>query len=188
MKPGKVFKMTITRRTVARAMVLVRDAEATSTTVPRQVAGADFETVAVSYDIEQSEEQKEALPPPLDLVEAYRNFVAARAADQDFSIATLPSYDSWLAVQQIRILENFALTYGLEPEELDGLVHDAKNGEASEINNGGIASQLEYLVAFNGYEAARQLLLEALDMHDAEWPEELIIHDGDDYLENEEDE
>lgn len=33
-----------------------------------------------------------------------------------------------------------------ESEDLDDLVHDTKSGEAADINNGGIDSQIDYLL------------------------------------------
>ena len=39
---------------------------------------------------------------------------------------------------------------GVEPHELDELVHEAKSREASAINNGGLTEQVEYLVETYG--------------------------------------
>lgn len=36
---------------------------------------------------------------------------------------------------------------GVEPEDLDDLVHDLKAEEAADINNGGLTSQVEYLLS-----------------------------------------
>jgi len=33
----------------------------------------------------------------------------------------------------------------LDPEDLDGLVHDQKSAEGSQINNGGLDAQIRYL-------------------------------------------
>ena len=35
---------------------------------------------------------------------------------------------------------------GVEPAELDEIVHEAKAAEAARINNGGLVKQVEYLV------------------------------------------
>ncbi|MGI9951945.1 hypothetical protein V3F56_06220 [Moorellaceae bacterium AZ2] len=35
---------------------------------------------------------------------------------------------------------------GITTEDLDGLVHEFKAAEAAEINNGGLESQLQYLL------------------------------------------
>jgi hypothetical protein len=48
----------------------------------------------------------------------------------------------------------------IEPEMLDDLVHETKSEEAATINNGGLDSQLEYLVASHGADWMRQRLLE----------------------------
>jgi hypothetical protein len=44
-----------------------------------------------------------------------------------------------------RLLE-LAERYGVAPEDVDDLVHDVHSREASDINNGGLSAQLDYLV------------------------------------------
>lgn len=47
---------------------------------------------------------------------------------------------------------------GLESADLDGLVHDALSGQASETNNGGLSSQVRFLAGHYGTGRARSLL------------------------------
>lgn len=47
---------------------------------------------------------------------------------------------------------------GIEPSMLDDLVHDQKGDEAAVIDNGGLPSQLEYLVARLGPAATRKVI------------------------------
>jgi hypothetical protein len=47
---------------------------------------------------------------------------------------------------------------GLEAEDLDDLVHDAYSRQASEVNNGGLDSQVRFLIESYGTGGARSLL------------------------------
>ena len=47
---------------------------------------------------------------------------------------------------------------GLTDEDLDEIVHDIASEVASDINNGGVSSQIEYLVAQHGKEEAERAL------------------------------
>lgn len=47
---------------------------------------------------------------------------------------------------------------GLEPEDLDGLVHDAASRTASAVNNDGLGSQIGFLVDHHGVDRARALI------------------------------
>ena len=51
-----------------------------------------------------------------------------------------------------------ATNLGLEPEDLDELVHDAAGQEASRVNNGGLDTQIEYLIDQLGPIAARAII------------------------------
>lgn len=44
------------------------------------------------------------------------------------------------------------------PEQLDELVHDLKSSEASDINNGGLEAQVEYIYETMGTDAKNQIL------------------------------
>jgi hypothetical protein len=46
---------------------------------------------------------------------------------------------------------------------LGDVVHDAKSSEASNINNGGIAAQIEYLFSDDDFELAKRRVQEYLD-------------------------
>lgn len=52
---------------------------------------------------------------------------------------------------ETRPLLDLISALGLEEDALDELVHDAKSGEASNINNGGFTDQVDYLVEALGY-------------------------------------
>ena len=52
------------------------------------------------------------------------------------------------------------LREGMAPEDLDGVVHDLKGGEAAAINNGGFDDQIEYLESQLGLEPLVKLLSE----------------------------
>ncbi len=47
---------------------------------------------------------------------------------------------------------------GLQPEQLDELVHEAAAANAARINNGGLDEQIEYLVEELGLEEVERLL------------------------------
>lgn len=57
--------------------------------------------------------------------------------------------ESILATQERVIADavRFAEGLGLDAGDFDDLVHDAKGYEASEINNGGLSDQLDYLAS-----------------------------------------
>lgn len=55
-------------------------------------------------------------------------------------------------------LAHRAASGGLTPEHLDEMVHDLKGREAAEINNGGLASQMAYLVKRLGARGASDAL------------------------------
>jgi hypothetical protein len=51
--------------------------------------------------------------------------------------------------QKVAELTKWLKTEQLGELDLDEMVHDYKSGEASNINNGGVADQLEYILACN---------------------------------------
>ena len=55
-------------------------------------------------------------------------------------------------------LAAWAAGLGLEAEGLDDLVHDAYSKQASEVNNGGLDSQVRFLIESYGTSHARSLL------------------------------
>ena len=55
-------------------------------------------------------------------------------------------------------LAAWAAGLGLEAEDLDDLVHDAYSRQASEVNNGGLDSQVRFLIESYGTGGARSLL------------------------------
>jgi hypothetical protein len=55
-------------------------------------------------------------------------------------------------------LTAWAAGLGLEAADLDDLVHDAYSKQASEVNNGGLGSQVSFLAEIYGTEGARSLL------------------------------
>jgi hypothetical protein len=55
-------------------------------------------------------------------------------------------------------LAAWAAGLGLEAEGLDDLVHDAYSKQASEVNNGGLDSQVRFLIESYGAGGARSLL------------------------------
>jgi hypothetical protein len=71
----------------------------------------------------------------------------------------------WLEAQRTAFTENRpaigrlvaqVAAAGLDPAEIDELVHDAKSAEAAAINNGGADDQMAYLVATLGPSEAQQ--------------------------------
>lgn len=71
------------------------------------------------------------------------------------------AYEEAVSVPQsknVGSLMEWAESNGLEPEDLDDLIHDCASATASEINNQGLGAQIEYLVDQLGEpEAAAQL-------------------------------
>jgi len=57
-------------------------------------------------------------------------------------------------------LATWAEGLGREPDDLDELIHDAFSRQASETNNGGLASQVRFLVETFGAAHARALISE----------------------------
>jgi len=55
-------------------------------------------------------------------------------------------------------LAAWAAGLGLEAGDLDDLVHDAYSRQASEVNNGGLDSQVRFLIEFYGTGGTRSLL------------------------------
>ena len=47
---------------------------------------------------------------------------------------------------EVERLTNKADIAGLQPENLDDLIHDLAASVAADVNNGGLADQIEYLV------------------------------------------
>lgn len=63
--------------------------------------------------------------------------------------------------QNIERLVTRAKELGLQPKDLDGLVHDAFSAPASEINNGGLEQQIAFLVDKHGAADADRMIGEA---------------------------
>ena len=60
-------------------------------------------------------------------------------------------------------LTNKADSAGLQPEDLDGMVHDLASGIAADINNSGVDGQLTYLVKEMGAQHAEKQLDELIE-------------------------
>ncbi len=56
-----------------------------------------------------------------------------------------------------------AVAAGLQPEDLDELVHELASGVAADINNGGLEEQARYLVERLGTEHAERQLDELVE-------------------------
>ncbi len=67
------------------------------------------------------------------------------------------------ASKEIEFLEELATSHGVVPEALDELVHECASSEASDINNGGLESQIEFLVHRLGKARARTMLQEVVE-------------------------
>lgn len=65
-----------------------------------------------------------------------------------------------IATGGVAVLEELATSHGVVPEDLDELVHECASADASEINNGGLESQLEFLVEHLGEVQVRTMLRE----------------------------
>ena len=59
--------------------------------------------------------------------------------------------------EAVKLIER-ASQLGIQPEDLDGLVHDTASNPASAINNGGLAAQIEWLVGRLGPSAVEDHL------------------------------
>ena len=64
-------------------------------------------------------------------------------------------------------MKQYAESVGLSEEGLDELVHDFKSGEAAQINNDGVDSQLEYLLDQVTVDELKEEILQVIK--DAEW-------------------
>lgn len=54
-------------------------------------------------------------------------------------------------------LENLCQELGLEAEDLDDLVHDIASEAASDVNNNGLESQIEFLFARLGTDTEQEI-------------------------------
>jgi len=64
------------------------------------------------------------------------------------------------ASKEIESLEELATSNSIVPEDLDELVHECGSSEASDINNGGLEHQIEFLIHRLGKARARKMLQE----------------------------
>ena len=52
--------------------------------------------------------------------------------------------------EKVREIREYVEKLGIGTEALDEVVHDIKSGEAADINNGGMDSQLKFILEANG--------------------------------------
>lgn len=66
-------------------------------------------------------------------------------------------------IDSLKELVEWARDHRVKPEDLDELIHDLKSGEAATINNGGLHSQIEYLLGcVNNSAAVKVIIQEAI--------------------------
>jgi len=65
--------------------------------------------------------------------------------------------------KDIASLEELATSHGVVPEDLDEPVHDCASADASDVNNGGLVSQLEFLVEHFSEAQVRTMLREIVE-------------------------
>ena len=71
----------------------------------------------------------------------------------------------------IRWVEEHVAGQQAAVHELDELVHDAKAGEAADVNNGGVESQLRYLLGEDGTTVAASTIEEYCERLDVPLPQ-----------------
>ena len=67
------------------------------------------------------------------------------------------------ASKRIASLDELASSHGVVPEDLDEAVRDCASADASDINNGGLGSQIEFLVDHLGESGVRTMLREIME-------------------------
>jgi hypothetical protein len=94
------------------------------------------------------------------------------AADRDWEGCLTPDVSgSWSLdaaadrAAAVKQLTDRAEAAGLQPEDLDELVHDLASGVASGVNNGGLDEQVGYLVEKLGVQGAEQQIGELIEEH-----------------------
>ena len=65
--------------------------------------------------------------------------------------------------KDIASLEELATSHGVVPEDQDEPVHDCAGTDASDVNNGGLESQIEFLVDHLGEAGVRTMLREIVE-------------------------
>lgn len=87
-----------------------------------------------------------------DLPDMYREFVRQAADNPDYSVRDIPTYDQWCQEHAAEKMRGLALALKIKPLDLDELVHDCKAYEAAAINNGGLESQLGFLLTVYSFD------------------------------------
>jgi hypothetical protein len=74
----------------------------------------------------------------------------------------LQTTDAAHAAVEAKLVDK-AESAGLQPEDLDDLVHDLASGVASDVNNGGLEDQAAYLIDRLGVEEAERQIAELIE-------------------------
>lgn len=193
-RPEYLYLVDVQRTSVSVARILVR---ATNVPAARRKAkplakGQQYRTLAGQTEYEVGNvsmlDVEDAIPPQ-DAETAYRNYVAACAADAEFDIATLETFDSWQEYAAVKALYQFARQYlpVTARQDLKQIVEGLFTANAARVNREGLQSQIELLYGELGWQETRKRIYELVRL-DEEWTESVTLDHEDEDLAFEDDE